>query len=256
MRDAEAELRASATAAVRSTGASEDFLRAILVMARVRSSVCKLAPGRASSRSHTLDVASQPLWTSEASQAKWQGPSTICAAEGVERWVASSKSSSKRSVDVEFATRRLVRVVEWCSRNARLTAVAGVVLGAAAFLFTADHFALSSDTAGLISPKLDWRQREIAFDRAFPGQGDPIVVVIDAATPELAGLGGRPAGREARRGQGAVSQDRAARRRPVLRTRGPAADLDARRGGRRPSSSSSAPSRSWARWPPTRACAA
>jgi hypothetical protein len=78
-------------------------------------------------------------------------------------------------------------VVEWCSRNARLTAIAGGVLGAAALVFTAGHFAMSSDTAGLMSPKLDWRQREIAFDRAFPGQGDSIVVVIDAATPELAG---------------------------------------------------------------------
>jgi len=88
---------------------------------------------------------------------------------------------------VEFATRRLVRVVEWCSRHARLTAIGGGVLGAAALVFTASHFALTSDTAGLISPKLDWRQREMAFDRAFPGQGDSIVAVIDGATPELAG---------------------------------------------------------------------
>ena len=88
---------------------------------------------------------------------------------------------------MEFATKRLVRVVEWCSSHARLTAIAGVILGMAALVFTAGHFALSSDTAGLISPKLDWRQREIAFDRVFPGQGDSIVVVIDGATPELAG---------------------------------------------------------------------
>lgn len=88
---------------------------------------------------------------------------------------------------MQFATRRLVGVVEGCSRHARLTAFAGLVLGLLALVFTVSHFALSSDTAGLISPKLDWRQREIAFDRAFPGQGDSIVVVIDGATPELAG---------------------------------------------------------------------
>ena len=88
---------------------------------------------------------------------------------------------------MEFATKRLVRVVEWCSSHARLTAIAGLILGVAALVFTAGHFALSSDTTGLISPKLDWRQREIAFDRVFPGQGDSIVVVIDGATPELAG---------------------------------------------------------------------
>ncbi len=64
--------------------------------------------------------------------------------------------------------------------------LAGVALGLLALGFTATHFALTSDTAGLISSKLDWRQREDAYDRAFPGQGDSIVVVIDGATPELA----------------------------------------------------------------------
>jgi hopanoid biosynthesis associated RND transporter like protein HpnN len=62
----------------------------------------------------------------------------------------------------------------------------GLALGAAAVWFTATHFSLSSDTVGLISPKLPWRAREAAFNRLFQPEGDQIVVVIDAATPELA----------------------------------------------------------------------
>lgn len=87
---------------------------------------------------------------------------------------------------MDLATTRLIRVVEWCSHRARAVAAGGLVLGLLALWFTASNFALSSDTAGLISSKLAWRQREIAYDKAFPGQGDSIVVVIDGPTPELA----------------------------------------------------------------------
>jgi hopanoid biosynthesis associated RND transporter like protein HpnN len=54
----------------------------------------------------------------------------------------------------------------------------------AAIGFSATHFQLSSDTVGLISPKLPWRQREAAFNRLFQTEGDQIVVVVDATTPE------------------------------------------------------------------------
>jgi hopanoid biosynthesis associated RND transporter like protein HpnN len=67
--------------------------------------------------------------------------------------------------------------------------LAGFVLAALALSFTVSNFAISSDTAGLISDRLDWRKREVAYDKAFPGQGDSIVVVIDGPTPELAETG-------------------------------------------------------------------
>ena len=40
--------------------------------------------------------------------------------------------------------------------------------------------------ATLISPDLDWRKREIDFEKAFPGRNDTILAVIEAPTPELA----------------------------------------------------------------------
>lgn len=67
-----------------------------------------------------------------------------------------------------------------------MVALAGLLLGLLALGFAATNFKISSDTSALISQKLPYRQRELAFDRAFPGQGDSILVVIDGATPELA----------------------------------------------------------------------
>lgn len=45
---------------------------------------------------------------------------------------------------------------------------------------------MSTDTADLISPKLEWRQKELAYEAAFPQLQKVTIVVIDGATPELA----------------------------------------------------------------------
>ena len=62
----------------------------------------------------------------------------------------------------------------------------GLVLAAAALVYTERNFAISTDTAELISPELEWRRHRIAFNAAFPQHVDSIVAVIDAQTPELA----------------------------------------------------------------------
>jgi uncharacterized protein len=56
----------------------------------------------------------------------------------------------------------------------------------AALLFTAQNFAMTADTSQLMSKQLEWRQRELAFDAAFPQFNNLTMVVIDGATPELA----------------------------------------------------------------------
>ena len=56
----------------------------------------------------------------------------------------------------------------------------------AALVFTAENFAMTADKAQLISQRLGWRQREIAFERAFPQLDNLTMVVVDGATPELA----------------------------------------------------------------------
>ena len=52
--------------------------------------------------------------------------------------------------------------------------------------FAATHFAMSTDTAQLIDPRVEWRRDEIALDAGFPANRDLIAVVVDGATPEAA----------------------------------------------------------------------
>ncbi len=80
----------------------------------------------------------------------------------------------------------LTHLVAFCAARAWLAAALAMILGAGAIGFTVSHFSLSSDTEGMISPKLAWRQREVAFNHLFKSEGGKIVVVIDGATPELA----------------------------------------------------------------------
>ncbi|CAN5294775.1 MMPL family transporter [soil metagenome] len=67
-----------------------------------------------------------------------------------------------------------------------LTAALGAGLAAAALAFCVGNFAMTTDTAKLISPKVAWRQNEQALDHAFPQNGDQSVAVVDGKTPELA----------------------------------------------------------------------
>jgi hopanoid biosynthesis associated RND transporter like protein HpnN len=56
--------------------------------------------------------------------------------------------------------------------------------------YAARHFAIDTNVNKLISPNLDWRKRETAFEKAFPGHYGSTLIVIDAPTPELVGLAG------------------------------------------------------------------
>ena len=76
--------------------------------------------------------------------------------------------------------------IEQCTRWPWLVIAASLILAALAGLYTADHFAISTDISKLISPQLPWRQREIAFNKAFPQSYGIILAVIDAPTSEAA----------------------------------------------------------------------
>lgn len=82
-------------------------------------------------------------------------------------------------------TRIIVSLVKTCTRYAWLTVILGLILAVAAGFYTSRNFAISTDIAKLISPDLDWRQREIAYEKAFPGQHELILAVVEAQTPEL-----------------------------------------------------------------------
>ncbi|MFL9826518.1 MMPL family transporter [Rhodoplanes sp. SY1] len=80
----------------------------------------------------------------------------------------------------------IVRTVRFCIRHPRVVVGLYLVLAVVAGVYAARNFAIDTDVNKLISPALDWRQREIAFEKSFPGRFDTILVVVDAPTPELA----------------------------------------------------------------------
>jgi hopanoid biosynthesis associated RND transporter like protein HpnN len=80
----------------------------------------------------------------------------------------------------------IVRTVSTCVRHPKATILASLVLAIASGYYAGTHFAINTDINKLISPSLDWRQREIAFEKLFPGHFDSTLVVVEAPTPELA----------------------------------------------------------------------
>ncbi len=78
----------------------------------------------------------------------------------------------------------VVRAISICAKNAWLVIGLSVLLTVLASWYAATHFAMTTDINQLISPNIDWRQREAKFEKAFP-QFELIVAVVDAPTPEL-----------------------------------------------------------------------
>jgi hopanoid biosynthesis associated RND transporter like protein HpnN len=79
----------------------------------------------------------------------------------------------------------VVRTIAFCSQNAWLVIVAGLLLAVASSWYSAAHFKITTDMADLISNDIPWRQREAALEKAFP-HFKTTVAVIDAPTQELA----------------------------------------------------------------------
>ena len=64
-----------------------------------------------------------------------------------------------------------------------------IVLAAGSAFYTARNFEINTDINKLISPDLDWRQRDNAFEKAFD-QERLILAVVEAPTAEFAGAAG------------------------------------------------------------------
>jgi hopanoid biosynthesis associated RND transporter like protein HpnN len=63
--------------------------------------------------------------------------------------------------------------------------VISLLLALLSGIYATRNFTLNTDIGKLISPELDWRKRELAFDAAFPGRYETVLIVVDAPTPEL-----------------------------------------------------------------------
>src|SRR5436190_22490055 len=80
----------------------------------------------------------------------------------------------------------IVTIVDFCTRYAAQIIGIAALLGLAAAVYAAGHFAIDADVNKLISKDLPWRQREAAFNKFFPSQEESMLAVIDAPTSELA----------------------------------------------------------------------
>ena len=78
------------------------------------------------------------------------------------------------------------RLVALATLRPRLVLVLVGLLTVISAVYASGHFAMSTDTADLISADTSWRRDEAAVDAAFPQRQDQLVVLIEAATPELA----------------------------------------------------------------------
>src|SRR5580704_5192652 len=77
-------------------------------------------------------------------------------------------------------------VVDGCTRFSWLVVAVAAVVVAVSCDYTAKKFAINTDIGTLISPDLPWRQRELAFEKAFPQRLESILAVVEAPTSELA----------------------------------------------------------------------
>ena len=74
----------------------------------------------------------------------------------------------------------IAHMVELCIRRAWVVILAAGLLGCGCAVYAARHFAISTDVRKLLSPDLPWRQRELAYQAAFPQQNESILAVIEA----------------------------------------------------------------------------
>src|SRR4030095_15888731 len=79
-----------------------------------------------------------------------------------------------------------VSIVKACTRFAPFVFALSILLSVGASYYAAQHFAINTDINKLISPNLDWRQRDIQFEQAFDRE-KLILAVVEAPTPELTG---------------------------------------------------------------------
>ena len=91
----------------------------------------------------------------------------------------------KRGPDRPIAS-TIRAIVIACAASAPWVVALAIIAAGAASFFTISNFAIDTDASKLIASDVPWRQREIAFAKAFPQRNDLVAIVVDGATPELA----------------------------------------------------------------------
>ena len=82
----------------------------------------------------------------------------------------------------------ITAIVRFCAKFPWPIIVLALVATAGSTAYSVRHFAINTDINKLISPELDWRKREAAFEKAFPGHFGSTLAVVEAPTAEYAAL--------------------------------------------------------------------
>jgi hypothetical protein len=88
-------------------------------------------------------------------------------------------------------TQLIANIVDRSARHAWAVVAAFALLVAAACVYVAGHFAITTDVGRLMDPDAPWARRDAAVAAAFPGRGDTTLVVVRAPAPELAAAAAR-----------------------------------------------------------------
>ncbi len=83
----------------------------------------------------------------------------------------------------------IFRAVAFSAHRPWLLVTLCATLTLLALAFAATQFRMTTNTAALISPDVDWRRNEAAVNTAFPQLTDTTLAIVDGRTPELAEAG-------------------------------------------------------------------
>jgi hopanoid biosynthesis associated RND transporter like protein HpnN len=86
----------------------------------------------------------------------------------------------------ELIGRAVARWVDWIRRHPIGTLVATALVTAVLGLYTYRNLGINMDVAAMLSPDLPHQKTWRDITKAFPDSNDPLLVVVDAATPERA----------------------------------------------------------------------
>ena len=93
-------------------------------------------------------------------------------------------SSNSHPNSMKTITTFVIRAIAFCIRYPRWVVAAAILIAVVSTWYAATHFTMTTDINQLLSGNSPSRQRELAFEKAFP-QFDTIIAVVDAPTPEL-----------------------------------------------------------------------
>jgi len=102
--------------------------------------------------------------------------------------VSAPETADQRVGEISAPSQKpslISRIVGACAAQAWAVVALVIILCACMTYYVRGHFALTTETSALLSPKLPWRVRQAAFNLAFPPEVANIVVVVDGQTPEL-----------------------------------------------------------------------